>query len=262
MESETEEISFVNAGYNFPEYKSLKFNWSLNQHAFLYFQGPVIVNGKRENDGACILYPKNTIHDYVTLDGFVNSFVGFQAPEQLFQKLSVKTGRVVYPDNCGEINDVIRLMCVENSNRSLGSDEIMQGLILKLIVAFARGTQSESARAKLFDEREKMTVLRNQYLSDLENSQNLDKIISRSGFSRTQFYKLYSKFFNVTPTNDIIWARLEKSREMIRSNPDIKIHDVAKSCGFKEDSYFFRTFKKMYGYTPKEYAAARKLNMN
>ena len=47
------EIKFVNAGYNVPEFKSLRFHWALNQHAFLYFQGPAIVNGKKIDSGAC-----------------------------------------------------------------------------------------------------------------------------------------------------------------------------------------------------------------
>ncbi len=256
-----DDIVFINGGYNFPEYKSLRFNWYLYQHAFLYFQGPVIVNGKREDDGACILYPKHMVHDYITLDGFVNSYVGFQAPKELFQKLSLKTGKVVYPDNCGEINEIIHKMCIENSNRSLGSDEILQALILKLLVTFARGIETKSAKKKIFDAKEKMTIVRAKYLSDLKNPPDLEDIIRHSGFSRTQFYKLYSKFFNVTPANDFLWARLEKSRELIRSDPDIKMHEAASQCGFNEASYFFRVFKKMYGYTPKEYATAIKLNL-
>ena len=256
-----DDIKFINAGYNYPEYKSLKFNWCLYQHAFLYFQGPVIVNGKKEDSGACILYPKYMVHDYVTLDGFVNSYVGFQAPEELLQKLSIKTGKVVYPDNCGEINEIIRQMCHENANRRVGSDEILQSLILKLLVTFARGTETEKVRKKTFDEKEKMTLLRSEYLSNLENTPDLEKLIKHSGFSRTQFYKLYSRFFNITPANDLMWARLEKARALISDDPDIKIMEVAIKCGFKEPTYFFKIFKKMYGYTPKDYANARKLNL-
>ena len=100
-------IRFVNAGYNVAEPRSLTFKWALNQHAFLYFQGPVIVNGKECTSGACILYKKGTPHDYVTLKGFVNSYIGFYVPTDLFTKLNIKTDKVIYPDNCDEINDII-----------------------------------------------------------------------------------------------------------------------------------------------------------
>lgn len=50
------DIGFINGGYNVPELNGLHFQCTLSQHAFFFFQGPALVNGKAVDYGACILY--------------------------------------------------------------------------------------------------------------------------------------------------------------------------------------------------------------
>lgn len=251
-----ENIEFVNAGYNVPEFKSLRFHWSLHQHAFLYFQGPALVNGKRVDSGACILYKKGSVHDYVTLKGFVNSYIGFNAPAELFAKLSIKTDNVIYPNNCGEINDILREICRENAERERGWDEEIGALIIMLLVAVSRGTNAGSGRST--EIKDKLTALRAEYLSNPANPADISELMTRCGFSRTSFYRLYQRFFHVSPKEDLIWARLEMARELLRMTPDKKMYEIASECGFNDIPHFFRLFKRRYGYTPKDYAKAAK----
>lgn len=249
-----EEIKFINAGYNVPEPKSLRFHWSLNQHAFLYFQGPAIVNGEKIDSGACILYKKGTVHNYTTLKGFVNSYIGFLAPEELFTKLSIKTDKIIYPRICGDINDILREICREDAERERGWDEAAKSLILRLLVEVSRRTNPVRRRgAEISD---KLAAIRAEYLSNLTDTADINSLILRYGFSRTSFYRLYTEIFHVSPKEDLIWARLKKAREMLSMDPYIKIYEVALECGFNDIPHFFRLFKSRYGYTPKDYAKA------
>ena len=253
-----QEICFVNAGYNVPEIKGLRFQCTLSQHAFFYFQGPAIVNGKEVDSGACILYPGGTAHNYITLNGFVNSYIGFFAPYELFSKLSIGTGKILYPDNCGEINDILLNIIEEDTERRRGYDEAINALILRLLIAISRGTEQKNEKRVNTDVLDKMTELRALYLSDLSSVPDINELIRLSGFSRTQFYRLYAFFFHVSPKDDLIRTRLESAREIIRSEPDKKMYEVASMCGFNDVPNFFRFFKRRYGYTPKDYAKAAK----
>lgn len=250
------EFEFVNAGYNIPEFSGLRFNWCLYQHAFLYFQGPAIVNGKRVDAGACILYKKYTVHDYVTLNGFVNSYIGFQAPEEIFSSLGIKCDKVIFPDNCEEINKIIFDICREDSKRRRGWSEEITALIIKLLVAVSRGTEAKTYSSKETDVKKKMSFLRAEYLAAFNSAPDIDEIIRRSGFSRTRFYRLYNQFFHVSPKDDLIRTRLDTARSLIRENPSKKMYEIASLCGFTDIPHFFRLFKKRYGYTPKDYARA------
>ena len=250
------DIGFVNVGYNVHELKGLRFQWTLSQHAFFYFQGPALVNGEEVDSGACILYPGGTPHNYITLSGFVNSYIGFYAPDDIFQELEIGTNRILYPNNCLEINHILLDILNEDAERRRGYDKAINSLILRLLVAISRGTEQEKEAND--DSLNKMTSLREIYLADLVNVPNIDELIRDFGLSRTQFYRLYTHFFHASPKDELIWARLERARELIRSDPDKKIYEVAAACGFNDAPNFFRIFRRRYGYTPKDYAKAAK----
>lgn len=251
-------ISYVNSGYNVAEPPNIHFNYTTPRHLFLYFQGDVTVNGKAEKPGSCIIYTKNSPRDYITGKKFVNSYLSFHAPVELFQKLGIKTDKVIYPNNCGEINDILFKICSESSTREKGYEEKFQSLILDLLVTFCRGITPKNYSAKNSDLKDKMNAIRAQFLVDTVNPPSFDFLLETNGISRTQGYKMYSKFFHSSPKEDLIWARLEKARALISQNPDVKIYSVVARCGFSNVSHFFRTFKQHYGYTPKDYSTAIK----
>ena len=47
--------------------------------------------------------------------------------------------------------------------------------------------------------------------------------------------------------------QMEKAQELLRSNRNMMIADIAMQCGFTGASSFVRTFKKKYGVTPTQY---------
>lgn len=250
-------INFVNSGYNVSEPPNIHFNYTTPRHLFLYFQSRVNLNGKIENPGTCIFYTKDTLRDYISLENYVNSYVSFTCPEELFTKLGIKTNKPIYPSNCGDINDLVFKICSENATREKGFEEKFQSLILDLLVTVARGL-GQADFHKDSDMKNRISQVRTKFLSDIVNPPDFNLLLQNAGISRTQGYKLYSKFFHTSPNEDLIWARLEKARNLLRSNPDTKIYTVIASCGFSNVSHFFRTFKSRYGYTPKDYASAFK----
>ncbi|MBQ8003289.1 MAG: helix-turn-helix transcriptional regulator [Clostridia bacterium] len=251
------DISFVNAGYNVAEPMNIHFDYTTPRHLFLYFQGDVTVNGKAEKAGACIIYSANSPRDYITGQGFVNSYMSFTAPSELFSKLGIKTDRVFYPSNCADINAILFDICSENVTREKGFEEKFYSLILNLLVTAARGSNPVKTD-KVYDLKSRISAVRTAFLSDIVNPPSFDALLCEANISRTQGYKLYSMFFHTSPKEDLIWARLEKARSLIRSDANIKIYTVVETCGFSNVSHFFRTFKNRYGYTPKDYANAIK----
>ncbi|MDO4563418.1 MAG: AraC family transcriptional regulator [Clostridia bacterium] len=248
---------FFSSGYNVHEPAGLHFGGRFPLFLFLYFQSPVILNGKNEKEGCCILYPRDVHHDYRTLDGFSNSFLGFDAPDELISKLDITLGEALYPNNCSKINDLIYRICREDVLRDFGYEEKLSSLILDLLVALLRGTNDSNPSEYDAGQRNKFFAIRSEYLSDIASPPDINYLISISGFSRTQFYKTYSSIFHATPKEDLIWARLEKAKGLIASDAHMKMYEVASSCGFNNVSHFFRLFKRRYGYTPKEYSLLR-----
>ena len=71
------------------------------------------------------------------------------------------------------------------------------------------------------------------------------KSVSVEHLSRT--FKLCTGFgFNEYVT----LLRLRHAEEMIKSNPEMTISEIAYECGFNDGNYFSYKFKKMYGIPP------------
>ena len=80
-----------------------------------------------------------------------------------------------------------------------------------------------------------------------------DDMASISGISSVYFRKLFSTVFGQSPMRYLQMVRMEKAKDML-SGDYIPISEIAESVGFKSIYHFSKTFKKITGYTPTEYA--------
>lgn len=70
--------------------------------------------------------------------------------------------------------------------------------------------------------------------------------------SQAYLSTLFSKKMNMTIVQYIAQARHEMAIELIQ-NPSIKLCDIARKCGYNDQKYFAKVFRKKMGMTPTEY---------
>lgn len=95
-------------------------------------------------------------------------------------------------------------------------------------------------------------ALRNSIYSDPVREWCVDDICAALDMSNTYFHRLYSEAFGVSCLQDVINSRLLLAEKLI-VNTNKTISDIAEICGYENDSYFMRQFKKNRGFTPTEY---------
>ncbi len=93
------------------------------------------------------------------------------------------------------------------------------------------------------------------YTEDL----TLDEVADYSGFSKFHFTRLFKEYMNSTFYDYLIGRRI-KASEILLSQQDLSITDVALQAGFSSISTFNRTFKAKKGCTPGEYRALFRKN--
>ena len=72
------------------------------------------------------------------------------------------------------------------------------------------------------------------------------------GLSSSRLSVLYKKRFNLSPNEDLIQMRIDKSKLLLLST-NLKLQHISQLCGFKNEYYFSRIFKERENVTPGAY---------
>ncbi len=70
--------------------------------------------------------------------------------------------------------------------------------------------------------------------------------------SLPNLYRLFQKYFHLSPHNYINKIRLEKASVLLQSS-NFSVTEISKSVGFDDPVYFSKLFKEVYRLSPKKY---------
>lgn len=76
--------------------------------------------------------------------------------------------------------------------------------------------------------------------------------VSKSGLSQRRFCDLFSAHLGVTPNRYILSKRIAHAKELLTLDY-LSCREVAELCGFSDEYYFSKTFKKETGLTPTQF---------
>ena len=85
-----------------------------------------------------------------------------------------------------------------------------------------------------------------------EQNWNFEKEARKLSVSYAHFRRLFEQFFQVPPGAFLLSARLEKAAGLL-SGTTLTIREIAHECGFQDEFYFSRIFKKYRALPPKSY---------
>lgn len=103
--------------------------------------------------------------------------------------------------------------------------------------------------------KEKYSALVQDYIKENYSSDiSLQQIANKIGINESYLSTVFKEETGETVSNYLANFRIEKAKELLEKNVDIKY--LYSAVGFKSYNYFFVTFKKIVGCTPRQYKAS------
>ena len=87
---------------------------------------------------------------------------------------------------------------------------------------------------------------------DYRRDIGLDYVADKVNLSPTYVSYLFKKETGQTLVKYITDKKMDRAKKML-GDRNLKIMQVAKSCGYENQSYFNKLFKNYFGVTPKQY---------
>ena len=93
-----------------------------------------------------------------------------------------------------------------------------------------------------------------EYIEEQYTQQTIlvSELANMCGISDVYFRNLFQHVYGVTPCRYIRELKLTRAKELLLSG-EYSVHETAVMCGYCDDSYFSREFKKNAGVAPSEY---------
>lgn len=105
---------------------------------------------------------------------------------------------------------------------------------------------------KTSDYVEPMKRIRREIYLEPQLPWTVSGVASRLGISFSYLERIYLKQFGVNLKEDIISARLQKAKDLLKRS-ELHISEIAEQCGYSDVRSFIRAFKKLTGKSPTQY---------
>lgn len=128
-------------------------------------------------------------------------------------------------------------------------DIMVASLLISIIVRLGRQIKKNSPEALEGDLRKRLehtvSYIHNHFTENL----SIKELSEIEHLSESRFREVFKKAFGVSPGEYIINLRIDRAGELLLTS-DLHISNISKLCGYSDELYFSRIFKKKMGVSP------------
>jgi AraC-like DNA-binding protein len=191
-----------------------------------------------------IVIPPNVVHTNTSNSGFNNIHLTLDNWNPLFKKTFLVED---YPtkDLLSAMTQAHRYYHMNITGRANIVFALTE-LIVNFVSALVENPASSSTTQLIENE------IINHYT---DSSFIIDDIFSKIPYAKEYVRKLFIKERGISPLQYLINKRIEYAMKLLagRKESDQNIREIAEQCGFSDQLYFSRIFKKIVGVPPKDY---------
>jgi AraC-like DNA-binding protein len=229
---------------------------------FLHFLTPIQIRSvaglSEAPAGSCMLYAPGFHQWYRGVNaGFRHHWCHFggESAVAMVERFRIPVNTIL---DLGGL-DFIPALISDMRRERLSSDPFASAaralLVGELLVNLSRRCQQPNSillSPQQSETRDKFVALRQRMHNDLQRRWSVNEMATQVHLSESRFATLFTNFFSVSPTEDLIRARIDKAR-LLLNNTTLAVKQVAAQSGFTNLHYFSRLFHRRVGCAPREY---------
>ena len=97
------------------------------------------------------------------------------------------------------------------------------------------------------------SVLRDFIVKNYSDDINLNLIAANMNYSPSYLTKIFCQAYDCTPTKYLLNLRMDQAQKLLLHDPGLSIRQIGEMCGYHDQGYFSRIFKKHTGKSPLEF---------
>ena len=80
---------------------------------------------------------------------------------------------------------------------------------------------------------------------------DIETVCGVAFISVSSLQRAFAKYFGISPKQYLIQLRMNRALELLTEN-ELSVKEISFACGFTDEKYFSRAFKKKFGYSPSQ----------
>jgi len=148
------------------------------------------------------------------------------------------------------IHRLVQVFLEQHEAKSALVDLSLQELIIRLLRTDAKNTLLKHCQE--MKDNCRLSAIAHYIEENIQEEISIDDLCSRANMSKPNLFRYFKNEFGLTPVEYINHRRICKAKEILR-NPLKTVTDACYEVGYNSVSYFTKVFKKLTGFTPKQY---------
>ena len=133
--------------------------------------------------------------------------------------------------------------------------ELLNSYVKTLLLSLANSSRHmlKEKHTKISDKENNLQNFLKIYIShNFERLDSIDEVADYFGYNKIYLSQFFKEKYGVTIKQYIMNLRLEKAKDLLLATT-LQINEIAKVCGYEDEKYFSRIFRKRYGVSPRDF---------